>query len=295
MPARRPCAKTRAVGRKLRQAIASTGSRRPSAGGGLSRRDHRSRDARGDEQPRLWHQQPRPGGGHQRHGVGCRTCVPLAGRHDSRPRYARGRNKHCLRQQRSRPGRGAERHGVGGPKEQRAPPLPLAGRHDDRPGTLETDSATTAILSRSGWVVGQGDTASGASAILWPDGTMSDLGTLGGRAGAGAAAVNDRGQIVGYSQTAAWLGHAFLWNAGGMTDLGGGGAPTTGIVATGISERVEVVGTFLWQDGTITRLGRLGGDKRDHSRRADQRGRSGRRRSRNAERLTHASLGRTAG
>jgi probable HAF family extracellular repeat protein len=128
-------------------------------------------------------------------------------------------------------------------------------------GALEPDSDTTAIaIDGSGWVVGQRDTASGAYAILWRDGTMSDPGTLGGRAGAGAAAVNDRGRIVGYSQTAAWRGHAVLWDAGGMTDLGGGGAPTTGIVATGIHERGEVVGTFLSQDGTITRLGTLGGD-----------------------------------
>jgi probable HAF family extracellular repeat protein len=89
---------------------------------------------------------------------------------------------------------------------------------------------------------------------------MSDLGTLGRHAGTGARAVNDRGQIVGYSQTATSMSHAFLWDAGTMIDLGGGGNTTTGILAAGINERGQVAGTFLWQDGTATTLGTLGGE-----------------------------------
>ena len=40
----------------------------------------------------------------------------------------------------------------------------------------------------------------------------------------GAAAINERGQIVGYSSTATDAVHAFMWQSGKMTDLGTLGA-----------------------------------------------------------------------
>src|SRR5262245_51002315 len=51
--------------------------------------------------------------------------------------------------------------------------------------------------------------------------TLKDLGTLGGVASEGAA-VNDSGQVVGFSYTADDLGHAFLSGPGGgpLKDLG---------------------------------------------------------------------------
>jgi len=39
---------------------------------------------------------------------------------------------------------------------------------------------------------------------------MTDLGTLGGNF-SGPVAINDRGQVVGYSTTASGELHAFLW------------------------------------------------------------------------------------
>jgi len=53
----------------------------------------------------------------------------------------------------------------------------------------------------------------------WDGGEHTDLGDLGGGEGR-AYAVNDSGQIVGYSMTAALEQHAFLWTqSGGMVDL----------------------------------------------------------------------------
>jgi probable HAF family extracellular repeat protein len=48
---------------------------------------------------------------------------------------------------------------------------------------------------------------------------VTDLGTLGGLS-AQAYDINESGEVVGYSTTAASQGHAFLWRNGMMTDLG---------------------------------------------------------------------------
>ena len=96
---------------------------------------------------------------------------------------------------------------------------------------------------------------------------MTDLGTLGGR-GSQAVAINERGQIVGESETASGETHAFLWQHGTMTDLGTLGGSFSSAVA--INEHGQVVGgsstttldefhAFLWQHGTMTDLGTLGG------------------------------------
>ena len=102
---------------------------------------------------------------------------------------------------------------------------------------------------------------------------MTDLGTLGGT-DSSATAINDRGEIVGYSTTATSDRHAFLWRRGEMIDLGTLGGIDSFAVA--INNRGQVVGrsdsvmaypdtsywrshAFLWQDGQMTDLGTLGG------------------------------------
>lgn len=103
-------------------------------------------------------------------------------------------------------------------------------------------------------------------AFFWQKGNMVDLGGLGGRFTV-ATAINDSGEVVGYSQTEAGYTHAFIWKNGVMTDLGtlSGGNES---VATAINDAGEVAGlsstsvgyviynVFRWAKGRMQDLGR---------------------------------------
>ena len=103
-------------------------------------------------------------------------------------------------------------------------------------------------------------------ALYWRDGVVSDLGTLGG-SGSVATNMNEKGQIVGMSRTAAGVIHAFIWADGEMSDLGTLGGATS--AAYGINNRGQVVGWsltangethgFLWENAVMTDLGVVDG------------------------------------
>jgi probable HAF family extracellular repeat protein len=86
-------------------------------------------------------------------------------------------------------------------------------------------------------------------ALLWENGVMTDLGNLGGTGHAGgnsAAAINNKGQVVGGSDLPGDMGfHAFLWSRStGMQDLG----TVAGDVASSaiaINDSGDVVGVSL--------------------------------------------------
>ena len=128
-------------------------------------------------------------------------------------------------------------------------------------------------------------------AVLWKDGQIINLGTLGGDESF-AGGINGQGQAIGFAQNAVpdpfsflyfVIGgfsngtqtRAFLWQNGVMQDLGTLGGPDAG--ASFVSERGQVAGAsytnstpnpvtgiptvhpFLWEKGSMTDLGTLGG------------------------------------
>jgi probable HAF family extracellular repeat protein len=142
-------------------------------------------------------------------------------------------------------------------------------------GLIVGTSANGTIDPLTGWPA--------TTAVLWKDGQITDLGTLGGYESE-AFSVNSRGQIVGFSGNTVsdaysilGLGtetRAFLWQDGMMHDLGTLGGPDA--FAIGMNENGQVIGfsyinsvsapctlttgAFLWEEGKMVNLGTLGGN-----------------------------------
>lgn len=142
----------------------------------------------------------------------------------------------------------------------------------------DPDGAATAI-NQKGQIVGISgtcDVAVGAfsakHAVLWENGKVINLGSLGGAGWNTPLSINNRGEIVGFSDLPGDVSngvltpnfHAFIWTKEqGMRDLGT--LPGDSLSeATGINDRGQVVGVsfpsshaFIWQDGVMTDLNNL--------------------------------------
>jgi probable HAF family extracellular repeat protein len=129
-------------------------------------------------------------------------------------------------------------------------------------------------LQRDGLVAGASFTTSTPNAsgfptldpFLWKDGTMIDLGGLGGTFGF-AQCANNRGQVIGQSNLPGDENqHAFLWEKGTMQALGGSFSlaiwrNNTGDVAGGSdTDGNESFHATLWRDRRAHDLGALDGD-----------------------------------
>lgn len=104
-------------------------------------------------------------------------------------------------------------------------------------------------------------------ALLWQNGSLTDLGNLGGAVNNIAYSINESGQIVGASDLPGDnTGHAFLWRNGVMMDLGTLAGDSLS-AAFGINDNGQVVGlscdqsgncrAFLWHSGIMTDLNTL--------------------------------------
>lgn len=122
-------------------------------------------------------------------------------------------------------------------------------------------------LNEKGQVVGDSTTADGEwRAVIWRQGTFTEIGTLPGDAVSSSVAINNAGQVVGVSGTNFGEFHGFLWTNGRLTDLGTLGGPSSQPFA--LNDRGQVVGTsststgeshaFLWQQGQLFDLGMPG-------------------------------------
>jgi probable HAF family extracellular repeat protein len=107
----------------------------------------------------------------------------------------------------------------------------------------------------------------GAHAVLWQSGQAIDLGNLGGTMNNIATAINQRGQVVGFSDLPGdSVAHGFLWERGVMKDIGTLRPDDTLTVPEYINDRDEVVGFscgpsetmschgFHWQAGVMIDL-----------------------------------------
>jgi probable HAF family extracellular repeat protein len=127
-------------------------------------------------------------------------------------------------------------------------------------GTLGTGQSAQAYdVNEATQVTGY----AGNHAFLWDDGILTDLGSLG--VGSIGQAINEAGQVAGYSSLTGSGNRATLWDSGTKINLTPGLASSDTSGASGINDLRQVVGTinsatpFVWQNGTITTLGHLGG------------------------------------
>jgi probable HAF family extracellular repeat protein len=139
----------------------------------------------------------------------------------------------------------------------------VAGYSGDGQALVWDGTTTTYLGVGSAYAInnaGQVAGVSGGHATVWNGTIVTDLGTLGG-INSTASAINDAGQVVGYSPLAGNNEvHATLWNGTTITDLGtlGGNSYARDINASGLivgfSNILGGQHATIWGGNTITDL-----------------------------------------
>ncbi len=146
------------------------------------------------------------------------------------------------------------------------PPLP-----DDTVGYALGINEQGQVVGSSGNCTNTGPTPVGLfigqHAVLWENGRVKDLGNLGGKMMGKAGAINDRGEVAGFSDLPSGEVVSFLWTKKrGMHSLGALGADVLGDLA-GINNKTQVVGgscdssgncrAFFWEKNLMSDLNDL--------------------------------------
>jgi probable HAF family extracellular repeat protein len=151
---------------------------------------------------------------------------------------------------------------------------PGPGCDNQRPGVIVGTSYTSYTPNPSSGIPTQ-------DPFLWDDGSMTDLGSLGGTFNFGQCA-NNRGEVIGSSSLPGdQVAHAFLWRNGRMKDLGTLGGDFS--EAIWINDAGEITGSadlpapnihdaVIWKHGHIKDLGTLPGDACSRGRAINSRG-----------------------
>jgi probable HAF family extracellular repeat protein len=105
------------------------------------------------------------------------------------------------------------------------------------PAAPEDYQPASVLINDRGQIVASG----GGQAFIWRNETMQPLGTLGETTR--IVAMNEAGEVVGTSMTAAGERHVFVWSPSrGFVDLGTGPHGFTGSWAIGINARGDIIG-----------------------------------------------------
>jgi probable HAF family extracellular repeat protein len=138
----------------------------------------------------------------------------------------------------------------------------------DNLGTFGAEQATLRDINNAGAMIGATSNGSGATATSTPfivrDAVFTALGSLGGKTGS-VNGLNEFGQVVGISQTAAGVNHAYTWTEGVQADLNNlvttpikyNGAVVTLTSAVSVNNFGDIVaiGTYTYQENGVDKTG----------------------------------------